>query len=328
MPNKHNAERRHHIAKVNRTVTNWPEYEAGLRRRGSLTLGITEDAISAWYAAPRATPGGQATYSDGAIETCLMLRTAFKLPLRQAEGLMCSVVELLGRELAVPDHSTVSRRAMTLPSISEIHLPEGPLHVLIDSTGLKVYGAGEWLVAKHGQRARRTWRKLHLAVDAHSGQIVASVLTGQDVDDPSQVGPLLEQIPQEIEIEQVTADGAYDGEPTYEIIAARSKDIAVVIPPRATSVESPELGANASRREVHVHTLAALGRLGWQEVTDYGQRALVETAMGRYKSIVGSRLRERNDAGQRTEASIGVAVLNRMLAAGRPTSVRSARSAS
>ena len=100
-----------------------------------------------------------------------MLLTAFKLALRQAEGLMCSVVELLGGELAVPDHSTVSRRAMTLPSISEVHLPEGPLHVLIDSTGLKVYGAGEWLVAKHGQRARRTWRKLHLAVDAHSGQM-------------------------------------------------------------------------------------------------------------------------------------------------------------
>jgi hypothetical protein len=302
MPNKFNAERRHHIPKMKSTVTNWAVYEADLRRRGSLTMWITEDAISAWHAAPRATPGGQATYSDGVIETCLMLRTAFKLPLRQAEGLMLSVVELLGREMAVPDHTTVSRRAMSLPSIAEVQVPNGPLHVLIDSTGLKVYGAGEWLVEKHGQKSRRGWRKLHLAVHAHSGQIVASVLTEQDVDDPSQVGPLLEQIPQEIE--QVTADGAYDGEPTYETIARHDPDIAVVIP------------------------IESLGRLGWQDVSGYGNRALVETAMGRYKSIVGARLRARDWRGQKTEAAIGVAVLNRMLAAGRPNSVRTARSAS
>lgn len=227
-------------------VTNSSEYEAGLRRRGSLTLWVTEAAMDAWNAVPRSTPGGQAMYSDSAIQTCLMLRTAFKLPLRQAEGLMASVVELLGCELAVPDHTTVSRRTMKLPSIARAALAEGPLHVVIDSTGLKVYGAGEWLVDKHGQRARREWRKLHLAVDVDSGQIVAVTLTDQDVDDPSQVGPLLEQIPSEIE--QVTADGAYDGEPTYEVIASRDSDIAVVIPPRASSTPPLELGTNASRR--------------------------------------------------------------------------------
>lgn len=220
MPNKFNADRRHHIPKMKSTVTNWAEYEAGLCRRGSLTLWITDEAMVDWQAARRSTPGGQASYSDSAIATCLMLRTAFKLPLRQAEGLMKSVVELLGCALAVPDHTTVSRRAMKLPSISEVHLPDGPLHVLIDSTGLKVYGAGEWLLEKHGQRARRTWRKLHLAVNARSGQIVASVLSRQDVDDPSQVGVLLGQIPQEIE--QVTADGAYDGEPTTSLLRAAS----------------------------------------------------------------------------------------------------------
>ena len=173
-----------------------------------------------------------------------MLRTVFKLPLRQAEGLILSVVELLGCEMAVPDHTTVSRRAMTLPSIAEVHVPDGPLHVLIDSTGLKVYGAGEWLVEKHGQKSRRGWRKLHLAVDADSGQIVASILTEQNVDDPSQVGPLLEQITQDIE--QVTADGAYDGEPTYETIARRDPDIAVVI--RVTGLLSASFEANPSPR--------------------------------------------------------------------------------
>jgi transposase len=323
MPNKFNAERRHHIPKMQFKVTNWAEYEAGLRRRGSLTLWVTEAAIDAWNAVPRATPGGQATYSDSAIQTCLMLRTAFKLALRQAEGLMMSVVELLGCELNVPDHTTVSRRAIKLPSIARAALPEGPLHVVIDSTGLKVYGAGDWLADKHGRRAPRQYRKLHLAVDADSGQIVAVTLTGQDVDDPSQVAPLLEQIAGEIE--QITADGAYDGEPTYEAIAARSADIAVVIPPRASSTPPLELGTNASRRDVHVHTVAALGRLGWQEVTGYGRRALVETTMGRYKALIGTRLRARNDAGRRTEAAVGAVVLNRMLAAGRPASVRIVR---
>jgi hypothetical protein len=153
-----------------------------------------------------------------------MLRAAFKLALRQAEGLMMSVVELLGCELAVPDHTTLSRRAIKPPCIARPALPEGPLHVVIDSTGLNVYGAGEWLADKHGQRARRQYRKLHLAVDADSGQIVAVTLTGQDVDDASQVGPLLEQIP--AEVDQITADGAYDGEPTYAIIAARELDAA------------------------------------------------------------------------------------------------------
>jgi transposase len=254
-----------------------------------------------------------------------MLRSAFKLPLRQAEGMMASIVELLGCELAVPDHTTISRRALKLPSVARPALPEGPLHVVIDSTGLKVYGAGEWLADKHGQRARRQYRKLHLGVDAATGQIVAVTLTGQDVDDASQVGPLLEQIP--AEVDQITADDAYDGEPTYAIIAARGEDIAVVIPRRASSTPQLELGTDASRRDVRVHTVAALGRLGWQEVTGYGRRALVETTMGRYKALIGARLRARNEAGRRTEAAVGVVVLNRMLADGRPNSVRTARDA-
>lgn len=132
--------------------------------------------------------------------------------------------------------------------------------MVIDSTGLKVYGAGEWLADKHEQRARRGCRKLHLAVDASSGQIVGVKLTYQDVDDASQVEPVLAQIPGEFE--QFTADEAYDGEPTYAAIAMRDPDIAVVIPPRASSTPPNDLGTHASRRDVHVHTVAALGRLG------------------------------------------------------------------
>ena len=258
-------------------------------------------------------------YSDSAIQNCLMLRAAFKLALRQAEGLMSSIVELLGCELAVPDHSTVSRRSARLESITPGPLPKGPLHVLIDSTGLKVFGAGQWQVEKHGY-TRRKWRKLHLGVDAGSGQIVAVTLTDQDTSDESQVGALLEQI--EPAIEQVTADGAYDGEPTYQTIAAHDANIAVVIPPRQDAVPSDAFETDPTPRDTHLLMIDSLGRLGWQEATGYGRRALVETTMGRYKSIIGDRLRSRGDAARRTEAVVGVAVLNRMLDAARPNSVR------
>src|SRR3954451_24253893 len=145
-----------------------------------------------------------------------MLRTAFKLALRQTEGLMTSVFTLMGLTLSAPDHSTVSRSSVTLPVIQPAHVPHGPLHVLIDSTGLQVYGAGQWLEGRHGAKSRRKWRKLHLAVDAASGMIVAQTLTDPGVEDPSQVAPLLDQI--DDPIAQVRADGAYDGAPSYQTI--------------------------------------------------------------------------------------------------------------
>ena len=193
---------------------------------------------------------------------------------------------------------------------------------MIDSTGLQVYGAGQWLEAKHGAKSRRKWRKLHLAVDAASGMIVAQILTDQDADDPSQVAPLLNQI--ECRIVRVTADGAYDGAPTYDTIAARGDYIEIVIPPRSTAVLSGEQGP-LEQRDRHLEMITENGRLDWQKATDYGQRSLVETTMGRYKALIGPRLRARGFAAQQTEAAIGVAVLNRMLAAGRPDSVRCLR---
>jgi len=316
MPHKQNADRRHHIPKMAFKVQNRPAYEAGLRRRGSLTLWIEDAALGDWQTTG---PNGQARYRDAAIHTSLMLRTAFKLALRQTEGLMTSVFTLMGLTLSAPDHSTVSRRAVKLPVIQAAQVPAGPLHVLIDSTGLQVYGAGQWLEAKHGAKSRRQWRKLHLAVDAASGMIVAQMLTDQDVDDPSQVGPLLDQI--DDPIGQVTADGAYDGDPTYQTIAAHGEDIAVVIPPRATAVPSGEL-APLTQRDRHLAMITEQGRLTWQAATGYGQRSLVETTMGRYKALIGPRLRARGFAAQQTEAAVGVAVLNRMLVAGRPDSVR------
>jgi hypothetical protein len=316
MPHKHNADRRHHIPKMAFKVQNWPAYEAGLRRRGSLTLWIEDGALEHWQTCG---PDGQARYTDAAIQTSLMVRTAFKLPLRQTEGLLASVLTLMDLTISAPDHTTVSRRATTLPVIQPAQVPHGPLHVLIDSTGLQVYGAGQWLEAKHGAKSRRTWRKLHLAVDAASGMIVAQTLTDQDADDPSQVAPLLDQI--DGEIAKLTADGAYDGTPTYQTIATHGTDIAVVIPPRSTAVPSGEVDP-PTQRDRHLAMITERGRLAWQAETDDGQRALVETTMGRYKALIGPRLRARGFAAQQTEAAIGVAVLNRMLTAGRPKSVR------
>ena len=245
MPNKHNSSRRHHIPKKKFQVKNWAEYDAGLRRRGSLTLWVTPELLDGWQAARRTPPGGQSVYSELAIETGMMLRLAFHLALRQTEGLMASIFNLLGVPLSTPDHSTLSRRARTMASISrDCILPDGPIHLLIDSTGLKVFGAGEWLQEKHGAKARRTWKKLHLAVDADTGMIMASTLTGNDIGDPSQMAPLLDQIA--ATIVSVTANDAYDGMPTYGVVAGHGEDIRVIIPPHVTAVLSPEAGHNPS----------------------------------------------------------------------------------
>jgi hypothetical protein len=237
MPHKHNADRRHHIPRMSFKVRNWPEYEAGPRRRGSLTLWIEDAALDHWQTLG---PGGQARYTDAAIQTTSMVRTAFRLAMRQTEGLMASVITLMDLTISAPDHTTISRRAVTLPGIQPDSVPNGPLHLLIDSTGLQVYGTGQWLEAKHGARSSRKWRKLHLAVNAANGMIIAQTLTDQDIDDPSQVAPLLDQI--DSEIAKVTADGAYDGAPTYATIVAHGDDIVIVIPPRSTAVASGDQG--------------------------------------------------------------------------------------
>src|SRR5918997_2703058 len=199
-------------------IRNWREYEAGLKRRGDLTLWLDQAAIAGWQAPRRTTPGGQALYSNLAIELVLILRLVFHLALRQAEGLAASVLRLLGLDLPVPDHTTLSRRGRGFANRRPQVVPHGPLHLLIDSTGLKLFEKGEWNSEKHG-RARRSWRKLHLAVHAETGEIVASVLTSKEAADTSQVPVLLEQV--EGEIASVMADGAYEGEPVYWAIAAR-----------------------------------------------------------------------------------------------------------
>ncbi len=200
LPFKLNQDCRRHIPRQRHRVTNWPAYDASLRQRGSLTVWFSDEAIHAWAAEPRTTRGGQPWYSPLAILTALTLRAVFRLAYRQAEGLIGSVIGLLGLALRVPDHTTLSRRAATLEaprprSGSGGDAGDGaaePMHLLVDSTGLRLCGAGEWLTEKHGTRTRRSWKKLHLGVDADTGRIVPSALTGREVDDGAQAGPLLD----------------------------------------------------------------------------------------------------------------------------------------
>ena len=321
MPFKLNADRRHHIPKQTFKVTNWRDYDVSLRQRGSLTVWFTEEAIAAWTAEPRTTRGGQRTYSALAILTALALRAVFRLALRQTEGLIGSVIRLLGLDLAVPDHSTLSRRAETL----EVPRPRSspgaePVHLLVDSTGLKLLGAGEWLHEKHGTKVRRSWRKLHLGLDAGTGQIVASLLTSKDVDDGSQVGLLLDQIPDSIA--SFTGDGAYDQDGVTTSVAARHPQAAIIVPPRANAVPSETAETAPTQRDHHLQQIAEHGRMAWQKASGYTKRARAETSMARFKQVIGDGLRSHTDERRAAEVEVAVHVLNRMLELGRPNSVR------
>jgi transposase len=317
MPYKFNESRRHKIPTARYRVTNWPEYDAALVRRGSLTVWFTEEAVAAWHAPATGERGGQPVYSAIAIETGLTLRLVFHQPLRQTEGMLRSIAGVLGVDIAIPDHTTLSRRGGGLTILPKRIDRDEPLHLLVDSTGLKIYGEGEWLDQKHGVRSRRRWRKLHLGVDADTHEIVASELTPDDVGDVSQLPELLDQI--EADVASMTADGAYDGEAVYDAVAERHPEAAVIIPPRATAVPSE---ITTTQRDEHLVAIAKHGRMGWQRSSGYNRRSLVETAMYRYKTIVGRRLHARTLPHQRTEAKIGCNVLNQMTTLGMPVSVR------
>jgi Transposase DDE domain len=241
----------------------------------------------------------------------------FRLALRQTEGLIGSILQLLGLDLTVPDHSTLSRRAEML----EVPRPETgsePVHLLVDSTGLRLGGPGDWLMEKHGRR--RAWRKLHLATDADTGRIVASVLTDHDADDGAQVGPLLDQV--DASVASVTADGAFDRDDVYAEVTARHPGANVIVPPRSSAVASDTAETLPTQRDRHIEVIAEHGRMEWQKRSGYNWRALVEADASRWKRVVGGALRFRTDKQQATEVAIATDALNRMLELGRPEYVR------
>ncbi|QRM35666.1 IS5 family transposase [Microvirga sp. VF16] len=317
MPYKANESRRHRIPKARYRIQNWSAYDAALRRRGDLTIWVTPEAITAWTPASTSRRGRPRRYSEIAIEAGLMLRLAFGRPWRQTEGLLGSLMRLLGLDLPVPDHTTFSRRSADL-TIAAALKADGAVNVVIDSTGLKVFGAGEWHLEKHGGKPRRSWRKLHLAVDPDTGEILASELTSSEEGDASLVGPLVEQIDRPLSA--VLADGAYDGEPVYQAVAVHSPGAEVIIPPRSTAVPSDTAQSAPTQRDRHLQVISACGRLGWQKAVGYGRRSLVEVAMLRYKTLIGRSLRARTLRTQKVEATVGCKVMNIMIRLGMPIS--------
>lgn len=319
MPFKYHALRRRKFSKSRYRVTNWSQYNKSLRRRADITVWFDESMEHQWGVGPTGKRGRPCRYSDFAIKVALQIRTVFHLALRQTQGFVRSLFKLMQLELAVPDFSTLSRRTSRLPPLPrEGSKVTGPLDLVVDSTGLKVFGAGEWQETKHGKMSRRrSWRKLHLGMDLETGQIECSLLTTDDIGDPSALPGLLDQIDRPVH--RFLADGAYDGTATRNAITRRFADVEIIIPPPKTAVAGPEAETAPTARDLDVLAIKAHGRMAWQKTTGYSQRARVETQMGRWKSIIRERLRSRTLENQRTESRIGVSVLNKMTSLGRPT---------
>ncbi|WP_207462205.1 IS5 family transposase [Azospirillum sp. SYSU D00513] len=316
MPYKANETRRHKIPRARYRVANWSAYDAILRRRGNLAVWVTPEAIAVWTPTKTGRRGRPARYSDIAIEAGLMLRLAFGRPWRQTAGFLVSLMRLLGLELPVPDHSTFSRCSADLEVASALARTEGPVTVVIDTTGLKVFGKGEWHLEQRGGTARRTWRKLHLAVDPGTGEILASALASNEEGDALLVGPLLDQSPRPIGT--VLADGADDGEPVYHCVTAHSPTAEMIIPPRSNAVPSDTIASARTPRDRHIQLINERGRLGWQQAVQYGRRSLGEVAMTRYKQVIGHSLHARTLPAQKVEAAVGCKVMNFMTSLGMP----------
>ena len=319
---------RRKFTKKNYNVRDCATYDKGLKSRGSLTIWFSEDAVANWnhVRSDRMKRGRQRQYSDLAIETAHTLRLVYKQPLRQTEGFLMSIVTLLKLDLAIPDHTTLSRRAkrIILPKLSKSS--SQALVVIVDSTGLKVVGEKEWMNHKHGTRQRKVWRKLHLAID-ESGEIIAASLTTHSISDVSQVPGLLAEIEAPIDIFYGDS-GGYDHQGTYDALDAHEENSNQKIPIKA--VIPPNLGFQAERegdsvkRKDNIHLMKEVGRQKWQDITQYGKRAGIENINYHYKTIIGRTLRSQTAENQNTEIQISVPILNKMKALGMPKAKRAA----
>jgi hypothetical protein len=301
--------------KVQYRVKNWREYNQALVRRGSLTLWFEEKTVESWLNTERnGRRGHPYVYSDVAVECMLLVKQVYHLALRQTQGFMQSIFQLVEQDLPVLSYSQLSRRQKAL----KVKLPRQKrgqgLHVVVDATGLKVYGEGEWKTRQHGIGKRRTWRKVHLAFDAATGEVVAEVTTENNVHEKEKMPDLLAQI--EEEIAQVSADGGYDYLTCYQAIAG--KEARAVIPPRRNG----RVWGNGQvdDRDTNLRRIAEVGREVWKQESDYHQRSLAETGMFRLKKIFGPGLLARTLKRQQTEVRIRCVALNRMTALGMPDS--------
>lgn len=302
-------------------VKNWSEYDQALVRRGSITFWLSDDFEKTWSYVGEKQRGSQFAYSEQAILLMHTVKNVFHLPNRATEGFMRSVFAMLGILLSVPDHSTLSRRGKDL----EIILPKkasGHLDIVMDSSGLKIYGEGEWKMRTHGKSKRRTWRKLHVGVDPKSGEIQAAALTTNSVSDDQMVEPLLAQV--ELPIDRFAGDGSYDKRKVYDSLNKHAPHAEVLIPPRKNAHiwQHANTKAERLRRDENLRTIRKTGRKTWKQTSGYHVRSLAETALFRLKTIFGDRLSARLLETQVTQALIRCAALNRMTHLGMPESYK------
>ena len=302
-------------------VKNWSEYDKALVQRGSITFWMSDDFEKTWLHSGEKQRGSQFEYSDQAILVMLTVKEVFHLPNRGVEGFVRSLFEMMKIKLPVPDHSTLSKRGKDL----EVKLPKKTnqsLNIVMDSTGLKIYGEGEWKVRMHGVSKRRTWRKLHLGTNPEDGEIQAVILTENSVSDDAAVEVLLEQIEQEIL--KFGADGAYDKRKVYDCLNAHSPDVNILIPPRrnARIWKHGNIQAERLKRDENLRSIRKHGRKEWKKNSGYHTRSLVETTMFRLKTIFGDDLSARLLETQTTQALVRCAALNRMTHLGMPQSYK------
>ena len=295
-------------------IRNWRDYNAALVRRGSLTLRVEQGVVNRWRdtAAP-VRRGRRRLYSDIAIACALTLREVYHLPLRSTQGLVSSVLRLLGADLPTPHYSTLSRRAAS-PEVKLERLTHGPLHLAVDSTGIKLYGEGEWKVRLHGAEKRRTWRKLHLLIDHTTHECVALLMTDKDVLDRRELPGLLRGVAGEVA--EVLGDGAYDFQDCYKAIRERGA-LSVIPPQKRARIRG---GTEFRDRNAAVLRGREVGRDEWKKEAGYHRRSLAETAMMRIKTIFSDRLKAREWRRQETELRVRCAALNRMTSLGMPRS--------
>lgn len=298
-------------------TTNWPEYNAALRQRGCLDVWF--DPAMDWFAAPDGRPGRPLRFSDRAVEFCLTLKGLFRLPLRQVTGLVASLLRMAGLDWPVPDYTTLCRRQKTLSVDLGGRPNAGGLHLLVDSTGIKMMGEGEWKTRKHGASARRQWRKVHIAVDAQSLDIRAIEVTTNAVGDGQTLPDLLAQIPEDETILTVGGDGAYDTRDCHATIDERGAD--PVIPVRRNGKAWTKDGPGVDARNEALRAIKRLGRTIWKKWSDYHRRSLVETKMHCFK-LLGERVAARTFDRQATELKIRAAILNRFSKIGEPNTIR------
>jgi hypothetical protein len=298
-------------------ITNWRQYNESLVQRGSITFWFSEEVLAEWsHANPRPRVGHPFVYSDRAIESLLVLRELFRLPYRQTEGLARSLAQLMSVDVAIPDYTSLAKRAATLAISLDVSRHRGPIDVVVDSTGLKVFGEGEWKVRAHGKSKRRTWRKLHLTVNPDTQEIEAEVLTENSGHDADQVEGMLNQVADRIR--RFHGDGSYDPWKVRETLTTRR--IQQIIPPRhdATIKRHGNTKGSPLPRDTAIRDIRRLGRKGWKDKIGYHRRSLAETAMYRIKCCFGNWLKNRALPNQQTEARLRSKILNYFTRLGLP----------